>query len=181
MKQIAFRLSVAVVLFTASCQKPSRPVKDASADSTTVQFYREDELVDAATKIVGFLRAEAPFHPDVFSDTVTLYIAPEGGGATRKVARELLRDPANWRVGNYTLTPPLKSTKLLTRVGRHLNCRDFPLSTRYPQLARLPHVGTMLEPPGGGSCLQTWNLTLVFGTEASTPKLVAAVYDQWEW
>ncbi len=62
-----------------------------------------------------------------------------------------------------------------------MNCAEYPLSSRFPELARLPHVGTKLEPGDASSCLQTWNLTLVFDPNQRPPTLVAAVYDQWEW
>lgn len=65
------------------------------------------------------------------------------------------------------------------RVGRHLKCREYALSSVYPELARLPHVGIMLA--FGAGCLQAHNFTLVFDPDAQPPTLVAAVYDQWEW
>jgi hypothetical protein len=71
-------------------------------------------------------------------------------------------------------------SKLTTKVGRHLNCREQPLAAKFPQLAHLPHVGTMLQPENFGSCLQTWNMTFVFDT-STRPRLVAVAYDQWEW
>lgn len=70
---------------------------------------------------------------------------------------------------------------MTTQVGSHLNCRIYPLASRYEELARLPHVGTMLEPPDGDTCLETWSLTVVFDPAVRTPTMVAAVYDQWEW
>jgi hypothetical protein len=42
-------------------------------------------------------------------------------------------------------------------------------------------VGTKLEPPDFSSCLQSWNLTLMFVADETSPTLLAAVYDQWEW
>jgi hypothetical protein len=57
---------------------------------------------------------------------------------------------------------------------------DYPLSATFPDLARLPHVGATLR-YGADSCLQTWNLTLVFDARARPWKVVAAVYDQFEW
>jgi hypothetical protein len=70
---------------------------------------------------------------------------------------------------------------LTTRVGRHFNCLEYPLSSRYPELARLPHVGARLEPADAGSCLQSWNLTFVYDAGPRPPVLVAVVRDQWEW
>jgi hypothetical protein len=56
-----------------------------------------------------------------------------------------------------------------------------PLASRVPALAARPHVGVRLEPSTPKSCLETWNATFVFDTSAATPRLVAALYDQWEW
>jgi len=71
-------------------------------------------------------------------------------------------------------------TKLTTKVGRHFNCNEQSLATKFPRLAQFPHVGTVLEPANRTSCLQTWNMTFVFDT-SSRPRILAAVYDQWEW
>ena len=71
-------------------------------------------------------------------------------------------------------------TKLTTKVGRHFNCIEQSLATKAPLLAQLRHVGTLLELPNRTSCLQTWNVTFVFDS-TDVPRLVAAVYDQWEW
>ncbi len=73
------------------------------------------------------------------------------------------------------------STELTTAVGQHLNCFAYPLSSRFPDLARLPHVGTTLSSRDADSCLQTENLTFVFDPSLKPPTLVAVVYDQWEW
>jgi hypothetical protein len=61
-----------------------------------------------------------------------------------------------------------------------MNCREYPLSSIYEELARFPHVGVMLA-YGKDSCLQTRNFTLVFEPNQKPPTLIAAVYDQWEW
>jgi hypothetical protein len=103
------------------------------------------------------------------------------------VERELLRQPSNWTVRSetlryaYSFAPTRRTSELTTVVGRHLNCFDYALSTRFENLARLPHVGTMLLPKDFDSCLQSRNLTLVFDPKLKPPTLVAAVYDQWEW
>jgi hypothetical protein len=119
------------------------------------------------------------------ADSVTLYLSPEGGGTRRAFAREQLRDPSSWRVASgghaYAFAPPAGVTRLTARAGRHFNCREYPLSSRFPDLARLPHVGVKLEPERTESCLQTWNVTFVFDPAARPARLVAAVYDQWEW
>jgi hypothetical protein len=58
---------------------------------------------------------------------------------------------------------------------------DGTLASVAPELEGLPHVGTLLRPPDATSCLQSWNLTLVFAPDSDLPTLIAAVYDQWEW
>jgi hypothetical protein len=72
-------------------------------------------------------------------------------------------------------------TRMTTRPGRHFNCHEYPLGSRFPHLATLPHVGVKLEPDRPASCLESWNATFVFDTSAGRPQLIAAVYDQWEW
>jgi hypothetical protein len=119
------------------------------------------------------------------TDTVTLYVCPEGGGARTALTRPQRRNRANWKVRvlgiEPSLVPPQGLARLTTRVGRHFRCREYPLSSTFPELARLPHVGTRLDPGEGSNCLQTWNLTFVFDPNEKPPTLVAAVYDQWEW
>jgi hypothetical protein len=156
------------------------------ANAGAFSARRPAELEDAATEIIAFLRRETGFDRLRLADTVTLYLSPEGGGTRARIAREQLRDRSSWRVrgrgrATYSLVPPEEVTKLTTRVGRHFNCREYALSSRFPELAQLPHVGTKLEPADASSCLQTWNLTLVFDPNRQPPTLVAAVYDQWEW
>jgi hypothetical protein len=158
----------------------------APASEARLGAHTAAELDTAARRVVAFLRGETPADSIRLADTVTLYVAPEGGGTRTPFTRAHLRDRSNWRVPGlgravYSLAPPAASTKLTTRVGRHLNCMEYPLSSRFAQLARLPHVGAKLEPPGASSCLQTWNLTVVFDPTRKPPTLVAAVYDQWEW
>jgi hypothetical protein len=110
----------------------------------------------------------------------------EEGKTQRNVAREMLRHRLSWKVQSeplrhsYSFVPPEGNATLTTRVGRHLNCLDYPLAATFPDLARLPHVGTTLR-YGADSCLQTWNLTLVFDPHERPLTLVAAVYDQFEW
>ena len=143
-------------------------------------------LVEAATRVVGFLRGEVPFDSIHVADTVSLYLGLEEGRTQRDVERAALRERANWKVHSqslrhsYSFIPPAGTAALTTRVGRHVNCLDYPLSATLPDLARLPHVGTSLA-YGTQSCLQTWNLSLVFDSHEQPPKLVAAVYDQFEW
>ena len=138
-------------------------------------------LTGAAERIIAFLRGEADFDPALFADTVVLHVAAEGGGAKRSIAREALAERSRWTVGGHRLAPPDSAGELTTRVGSHFNCMEVPLSSRAEELARLPHVGAVLRPPDAASCLQTWNMTLIFDPGASRPELTAVLYDQWEW
>ena len=162
------------------------PSASPSSDVTSRGSAEDVELVEAATRIVRFLRGEALFDSIHLADTVSLYLGLEEGRTRRDVERALLRDRTNWKVQSeslrhsYSFVPPARTAALTTRVGRHLNCLDYPLSASFPDLARLPHVGTMLS-YGTASCLQTWTLTVIFDPHVRPPKLVAAVYDQFEW
>jgi hypothetical protein len=160
-------------------------------DTVPLGVHRPEELVEAAQAVIAFLRGEAGFERIRVADTVTLYLAPEAGGARRTLSRAELRNRSNWSVrmrslrrnapGHvYSFVPHRAKAELETRVGRHLNCREYPLSSRYPELARFPHVGTTLV-YSTQSCLNTSNLTLVFDPNEKPPTLIAAVYDQWEW
>jgi hypothetical protein len=153
----------------------------APPDSTQAPI----RLDSAARDIVGFLQGAIPFDSIAFADSVVLQVSPEGGAGRTVMPRESLRDRARWVVnssgGTYAFVPHPTLTKLTTRVGRHLKCMEYELSSLAPNLSTRPHVGTKLEPPDGDSCLQTWNVTFVFDTSARTPQLVAALYDQWEW
>ena len=153
---------------------------------STAPVHTEAELVEAAENVLSFLRGEAAFDQIRLADTVVLHVSPIGGGTRTPLPREQLSKPANWRAPGfgravYRLTPPPQATELTTLAGRHLNCFEYDLSSRVEEVAHLPHVGTKHAPPGADSCLQTWNLTLVFDADARPPVLVAAVYDQWEW
>lgn len=141
----------------------------------------DSALVAAARRIATFLRGNAAFEERLFADTVMLYVAPEGGGAQRAVPLSELAARSGWTVGAYSMVPPADDRALVTAVDRHLSCVDAPLATRSEALARLPHVGMGLRPAEGGSCLQSWTLTLVFDTTGGSPRVVAALYDQWEW
>jgi hypothetical protein len=202
---IALARAFACLLLVASCDgdrpkasdAPGTVPRSAAAEAAPqsaapLGAHRPEELVTAASELVGFLRGEVPFARIRLADTVTLQLSPEAGGARRAVAREMLRHPSNWSVRSrpqaramrYSFAPHQDLTVLTTRVGRHLKCMEYDLASRSPELAALPHVGTMLSPAATDylpSCLQTWNLTLVFDSAAKPPTLVAAVYDQWEW
>ncbi|HYD50991.1 MAG TPA: hypothetical protein VEA99_00135 [Gemmatimonadaceae bacterium] len=142
-------------------------------------------LDSAAHDVVAFLRGQAPFERLRLADTVELRVAPEGGDARIALSRDALRDRARWVVGRggaqHVLLPPTGLPRLTTKVGAHFACREQRLASRAPDLASLPHVGVRLTPDTTASCLQSWNLTLVFAPDEPAPRLVAAVYDQWEW
>ena len=190
MKVKAFSASVMFVLAVGACGDRGEPpatsdTSAASADAGTSGAIPAPELEAAARDVIAFLRGELPFDEIEVADSVTLFVAPEGGGTRSAFAREQLRDASSWVVtspeGRRSLVPLTGLDSMTMRVGRHLNCMEYPLSTRFAELAALPHVGVKLERAGDGNCLQTWNLTLVFDSTARPPRLVAAVYDQWEW
>ncbi len=156
----------------------------ALADTTPPASAGDAELEGAARDVIAFLQGRTPFDSLSLADSVALYVSPEGGGARSVYGREALRQPSSWKVSSgrrtFSLTPPAGSDSLTTKAGRHFNCVEYDLASRYPELARLPHVGTRLQLRDAASCLQSWNLTLVFDS-AIQPRLIAAVYDQWEW
>jgi pimeloyl-ACP methyl ester carboxylesterase len=149
------------------------------------QDARERAFVAAARTVVAFLRGDAEFRALQLADTVVFHLAPESGGGVAHAAADDLRERAAWRVRSqaghtYVLVPPALP-RLTTRFGRHLKCFEYDLAGVVPQLAWLPHVGAMLGPVDSTSCLQTWNFTFVFEADAWPPRLIAVVYDQWEW
>lgn len=148
------------------------------AEGTVHEYaYLEDEV----RHLLEFLRGDAPLREDALADSVTLYVAPEGGGEMLAVAGGELLRPAAWRVGSHSLVPPagLGDTRLTP--GLHSRCQAAPLETTFPDLADYPHVGVRLARDEAASCLQTWNATFVFDEDALAPRLIAVVYDQWEW
>jgi hypothetical protein len=170
--------------------KDSRESTSVARDTIPLGVHRPDELVEAARTVIAFLRGEVGFDRIRVADTVTLYLAPEAGGTRRALSRAELRNRSNWSVRmrslpnapghSYSFVPHKAKAELETRVGRHLKCREYPLSSIYPELARFPHVGTKLV-YSTESCLNTENLTLIFDPNEKPPTLIAAVYDQWEW
>lgn len=164
----------------AACGRSEPP-----ADDGAIEVSGATELEQRAKLLVDFLRGAAAFDEILFADTVVLYLAPEGGGARSTFTRQQLRDPASWKVTSgshtYSFVPPGALTKMTTKVGRHFNCMEYSLSSRFPELAPMPHVGVKLEREPAESCLQSWNVTFIFEPTAQPYHLVAAVYDQWEW
>lgn len=169
---------------------PSEPAPSSSPDTVPLGAHSAEQLVDAAAAVVAFLRGEADFDRIRVADTVTLYLAPEAGGASRTVTRDMLRDRSSWTIRGpglrperqgvgYSFVPSKGRAEVTMRVGRHLKCLEYPLSSIYQELARLPHVGVTIA--YGTGCLQTHNFTLVFDADEQPPTLVAAIYDQWEW
>lgn len=151
-------------------------VSEASGEASA-----EATRIAAAESIIAFLRGERELNSALLADTVTMYLAPEGGGETRQVRRSELADRRAWSVGSTTLLPFEGAATLTTVPGRHLNCREYNLASRFASLAVLPHVGALLQAVGATSCLQTWNMTFVFDDAHADPVIVAVVYDQWEW
>jgi hypothetical protein len=176
-------LFLVLTAVTSTCGGPGEEPRDDAplpgpAGETVHEYaYLEDEV----EHLLAFLRGEAPLRLEVLADSVTLRVAPEGGGDTVAVARDELRSPSAWRVGSYSLLPPEAYGHRTITPGLHWNCRAVGLETLYPELARLPHVGTRLAPGDDAGCLQTWNMTFVFDQDAETPRLTGVVYDQWEW
>jgi hypothetical protein len=174
----------------AACGDRDRGAGDAERAAASVAPARAASAADArlegaARRVVGFLRGGLPFDAVALADTVELRVAPEGGGAVRRLSRDVLRDRAAWTVGasrrRASFVPPPGYSTEAVRVGRHFACHAQDLAARAPDLASRPHVGVRLQPPGAGSCLQSWNVTFVFDTTKRDARLVAALYDQFEW
>jgi len=142
-------------------------------------------LERAALTTLRFLGGAVAFDSVPLADTVALHLAPEGGGTRVLRARAALRSPAAWTVSaagqRHSFVPPPGMTDTTAKAGVHFNCREYLLASRVPALADRPHVGVMLTPGADASCLRAWNATFVFDTAGGSPRLVAAVYDQWEW
>jgi hypothetical protein len=138
-----------------------------------------------ASEVARFLAGYGRFDHLQLADSVDLYVAPEGGGGQQRFAREQLSDRAAWRVQsgrfNQSFVPRGMPTRLVPAVGKYMHCTPSELKTRFPQLASYPHVGIKLEPPNAKSCLESWNATFIFDTTDGRTRLIAAIYDQWEW
>ena len=150
---------------------------------------RRAALEQAANRVVNFLSGKAKFDELSLADSVQLLLPAEGAGKSTgtsvRVARSALRVPDAWNIRaagqSFSFVPPQRLTKVTTRAGTHFNCQEIPLASRVPALATRPHVGVRFEPREPTSCLETWNVTFIFDTTAARPRLVAALYDQWEW
>ena len=160
-----------------------------SAATSELAPARRAALERAARELTSFLAGDSALDAPALADTVELHLAPEGAGTSTatsvRLARGELRDRNAWRIRaaqrSYSFVPPSGLTRMTVRAGTHFNCRETTLAARIPALAGRPHVGVRLEPPEPKSCLETWNATFVFDTSAVRPRLVAALYDQWEW
>ena len=172
-------LSIATSGCAGSESQPQQNEDPPGSAAGTVHEYAY--LDDEVQHLLAFLRGDEPLREDALADSVTLHIAPEGGGGMRKLAGRELRSPAAWRVGSHSLVPPAGLDDIRVTPGLHSNCQPVALATRYPELAHFPHVGVRLARDEAASCLQTWNVTFVFNEDAVAPRLTAAVYDQWEW
>ena len=141
-------------------------------------------LDSVTTRVIGFLRGQEGFPADVIADSIVVYAGPEGGGGSRTYRRAELRDRSDWMVPvnshEARIAPAEAMTQVTMKRGVHFRCFEYTLASRFPRLAELPHVGVKMEPPDADSCLQSWNMTLVFD-DLESPRLVAVVYDQWEW
>ena len=183
------RVFVVALTTMIGCGTETRPLPDstqtAAAGIPSVELDRTEALEQSASEVVEFLRGNVPFETIALADTVTLYLSPDGGGIQSTFSRERLRRPSQWvlRSGRetYAFAPPRSLKKMTAKADTHFDCLDYPLASRFSDLAKLAHVGVKLEPDSAGSCLQTWNATFVFDTSAPPARLVAAVYDQWEW
>ena len=184
------RKFIVIALLLCACADDAPPAEQpAAVDTTTAQPATPDpdeQLRVATRNIIGFLSGQAPFDSIDVADSVTLYMNPEGTVIQRALTREQLRDTANWSLrwgrGDYPIAPPRPPSEVQMRVGRHFSClAESDLATVMPQLAAQPHVGVRVVPQGGDSCIQVWNSTFVFDTSTARPRLVAVVYDQFEW
>lgn len=184
----------ALVFLTVACGDPPRlddvpPSSHPSAGTGDPGASRVDAsgLIHTAEHIVDFLSGRGTLDPSALADSVRLMVPPEAGGSAISVGREALRHRQAWRIpsvfgsDDISILPPPAATERTVREGAHLRCMDSDLARAVPEYAGAPHVGVMLRPPDAISCLQAWILTLVFERTDDGPRVIAAVYDQWEW
>jgi hypothetical protein len=142
-------------------------------------------LRSAAENIVAFLRGAVAYETLSVADTVEFVVPTEGGGTRQRMSREALHDRHAWIIQansqQYSFVPAANFTEIKVAPGGHFNCYEGRLSARVAEFAESPHVGVRLDPPEVESCLQGWNATFVFNTASGQPRLIAAIYDQWEW
>lgn len=159
--------------------------ESATASTATAATAAAVAPMDSAARaIIAFLRREKAFSTIELADTVEIYVGKDAGAMRTVYARQDLQRPSLWvarsRLGNYKLAPPSTHVVPSIKRGVHFNCTERKLAESFPQLARRPHVGVMLEPEFRENCNQTWNVTFVFD-DSIRPRLVAAIYDQFEW
>lgn len=188
--RIAVVTALTFVVATSCADQPLGSTSEVSPASTPAPtgVHTEAELEEAAREIVSFLRGRSQlssFRHTRFAQTVTLVLAPEGGGDQSEKGRDKLADIVNWKVhsesldADYRFAPPDGNADVDVSVGRHRNCLEYEMSSRAEDFSDLPHVGVTLR--YGDGCLQTWNLSFVFDPSRRPPTLIAVVYDQWEW
>ena len=181
MKSLRRMLTFALAIGLSFQCRGGEPEAAGQAPASSEESNRES-LRDEAAEIIEFLRGSAALDASLLADSVSFWVAAEGGGAVRVVARNVLQARSEWHVGEYNLVPPSSLTEITFQPGAHINCREMSLGSRFPEIGGLPHVGVRFALPGTASCLQTWNITLVFQEqEAGQHKLIGVAYDQWEW
>jgi hypothetical protein len=149
---------------------------DSGVPSTDPDYAREE-----TERLIAFLRGEGELDPLLLADSVLLQVAPEGGGHRRMVPREALLNRAEWYAGPSSFLPPPELEYLTAEPGTHFNCVPVDLASRDTALSRMPHVGARLTSAPEADCLRSWNASFVFDADSATPRLLAVLYDQWEW
>jgi hypothetical protein len=167
MRLLGLGLSIAIVTVVACSNGPPTP---------------EQRLEKSATTVARFLDGYERFDDVPLADSVDLYLGPGAGAGHARMARTSLRDPHAWQIGAdssaISFVPRGLRTRVVTAVGRYMNCRTSDLKASFPALASHPHVGVRLEPPQVKKCTDTWNATFVFDTTGGVTKLIAAIYDK---
>lgn len=178
---VAVRLCATIALAACSTGDPPAELPGAGSGAAGGTVHAFAYLEDEVDRLLAFLQGEGPFPEALLADSVVLRLAPEGGGDAAAFAREELGSPDAWRIEHHSLQPPQGYRHRTITPGLHTNCRAVELESRFPELARFPHVGVRLARSEAADCLQTWNVTFVFDEDARAPRLTAVVYDQWEW
>jgi len=167
-----------------SAAAPAASVADTATKAPPPAVAAAEPLDSATRAVLAFLRREKAFSTIVLADSVEIYVGKDAGGTRTLYARNDLQRPSLWIArssrGNYKLAPPASHVVPTVKRGVHFNCTERKLAESFPQLARRPHVGVMLEPEFRENCMQTWNVTFVFD-DSIKPRLIAAIYDQFEW